>query len=197
MKKFLKGICSVLMIVVGGYLIYHGMIQPLINNDKEIVEFDDFLKQELSPGEIFETGKYINVEGVEILYNGKTFLVTNNRADMVRITCKIVGVKKDGTYDTIQVPSFGGPDETLYEREKAENGWAIKKATNLIRPSETLDATLDIFDFNNFDSEYPENDIDNDGFVDILFMISPQKDEKSIMVSTNDIESKIYKIKSE
>ena len=152
-------------------------------------------KEPLSPSEVFEAGKYIDVEGVEILYNGKSFLVTNNRTDLVRVSCSIVGVKKDGTYDTIQIPSFGGVDKTRYERDKSENGWAIEQLTNLIRPDETLDAKLEIFDFNKADSSYPKNDIDEDGYLDIMFTISPQVDETSIMVSTNDIESEIYKIK--
>lgn len=195
MKKFISLIMSLGMIVVGCGLIYYGLLRPHIGNNKELEQFDNITKEILSPGEVFESGKYIDVSGIEILYNGKSFLVTNNRTDLVRVTCSIVGVKKDGGYDTIQIPSFGGIDETLYEREKVENGWAIKKPTNLIRPNETLDAVLDVFDFNEADSKYPENDVDGDGYLDILFTIRPQKDETSIMVSTNDIESEIYKIK--
>ena len=195
MKKFLGLICSITIVVVGCYLIYDSAIKPYLNNKEDSVQFDNISKQPLSPGEVFEPGNYIDVEGVEILYNGKSFLVTNNRTDLVRVTCSVVGVKKNGTYDTIQRPSFGGVDETLYKREKAENGWAIEQLTNLIRPDETLDAKLEIFDFNKADSSYPKNDIDEDGYLDILFTIHPQKDETSVMVSTKDIESEIYKIK--
>ena len=154
-------------------------------------------KEMLSPGEVFEVSKYIEIEGVEILYNGKSFLVTNNRTDMVRILCSVVGVKKDGTYDVIQMPSFSGVDKTQYEKDKSENSWAIEKLTNLVRPNETLEAKLDIFDFNAADSDYPKNDIDGDGYLDIMFTISPQVDEKTIMTSTNDFKSGIYKIKNE
>ena len=194
MKKFLGLICSISMIVVGIYLMYDGAIKPYLNDKEDLEQFDNIVKQPLSPGEVFEPGKYIDVKGVEILYNGKSFLVTNNRTDIVRVSCSIVGVEKDGTYDTIQIPSFSGVDETLYEREKAENGWAIKKPTNLIRPNETLDAKLEIFDFNDADSSYPKNDIDEDGYLDIVFTISSQKDETSIMVSSDDIKSEIYKM---
>lgn len=197
MKKFLGLLCSITMIVVGCYLIYDGAIKPYLDNKDDSVQFDNISKQPLSPGEVFEPGKYIEVSGVEFLYNGKSFLVTNNRTDMVRVTCSIVGVKKNGTYDTIQIPSFGGADETLYKREKEENGWAIEKFTNLIRPDETLNAELEIFDFNDFDSEYPENDVDGDGYLDIMFTIHPQKDETSVMTSTKDIDSEIYKLKAE
>lgn len=195
MKKFLGLLCSITMIAVGCYLIYDGAIKPYLDNKDDSVQFDNISKQPLSPGEAFEPGKYIEVSGVEILYNGKSFLVTNNRTGMVRVTCSIVGVKKNGTYDTIQIPSFGGVDETLYKREKEENGWAIKKPTNLIRPNETLNAELEIFDFNDFDSEYPENDVDGDGYLDIMFTVHPQKDETSVMTSTKDIDSEIYKLK--
>lgn len=152
-------------------------------------------KQLLYPGEVFETGKFIDVEGVQISYDGTTFFVQNNRTNMVRILCSIVGVKKDGTYDTIQLASFVGIDKTQYEKDKLENGWAIEQYTNLIRPNETLEAKLEVFDFNNANSDYPKNDIDNDGYLDIMFTISPQEDEKTIMTSTDDYKSETYKIK--
>ena len=66
----------------------------------------------------------------------------------------------------------------------------------LIRPNETLDAKLEIFDFNDFDGEYPENDVDGDGYLDIMFTIHPQKDETSVMTSTKDVYSEIYKLKA-
>ena len=68
----------------------------------------------LSQGEVFEPGKFIEVDGVEILYNGKSFLVTNNRDDMVRVSCSVVGVKKDGTIVAVGNNDYGqlGLDDT-------------------------------------------------------------------------------------
>lgn len=155
----------------------------------------EIVKKPLYPNEVFEPGKYIDVEGVQILYDGNLFLVQNNRTDMVRVLCSIVGVKKDGTYDTIQLASFVGVDKTQYEKDKTENGWAIEQYTNLIRPNETLEAKLEVFDFNKSNSGYPKNDIDDDGYLDIVFTVSPQVDEKTITTSTDDYKSKTYKIK--
>ena len=196
MKRAIGLVFSIILIVVGCYLMYDGAVKPYIENKRALGQFDTTSKQLLSPGEVFEAGKYIEVDGVEILYNGKSFLVTSNRDDFVRVTCSIVGVKNDGTYDTIQLPGFGGVDKTQYERDKSENGWAIEKTTNLIRPNETLDAKLTIFDFNDADSSYPKNDIDEDGYIDIVFTVHPQPDETSIVVSSNDVASETYKIKN-
>ena len=196
MKRAIGLVFSIILIVVGCYLMYDGAVKPYIENKRALEQFDTTSKQLLSPGEVFEVGKYIEVDGVEILYNGKSFLVTSNRDDFVRVTCSIVGVKNDGTYDTIQLPGFGGVDKTQYERDKSENGWAIEKTTNLIRPNETLDAKLTIFDFNDADSSYPKNDIDGDGYIDIVFTVHPQPDETSIVVSSNDVASETYKIKN-
>ena len=196
MKKLFGLMLSLMLIVVGCYLIYDSGIRPLIENKQTVEPYDNLTKELLSPGEVFKQGSFIEVDGVEILYDGQYFLVTNNRTDLVRISCSVVGVKKDGTYDTIQLASFVGVDKTQYERDKSENGWAIKKDTNLIRPNETLNAVFEAFDFNKADSDYPKNDIDEDGYLDILFTISPQKDETSVTVSSNDIKSKIYKIEN-
>ena len=193
MKKIVGLILAIMLIVVGGYLIYKGVIKPHKEDSKK-KQWDNITKELLLPGEVFEPGKYIEIEGVEILYNGESFLVKNNREDLVRISCSIVGVKTDGTYDTIQFPSFVGVDKTRYDRDKSENGWAIEQYTNLIRPNETLDAYLTIFDFNGVDSGYTKNDVDNDGYLDIVFTISPQLDETSVKVSMDDAKSEIYKI---
>ena len=189
MKKIISWIFAISLILFGGYMIYDGAIKPYIENGKK-EQWDGVTKQLLLPGEVFEPGKYIEVDGVEILYNGKSFLVKNNRTDLVRVSCSIVGVKADGKYDTIQYPSFTGVDKTRYDKDKAENGWAIEHYTNLIRPNETLDAYLTIYDFGDV-----KNDIDGDGYLDIVFTISPQLDETSITTSTNDAKSEIYKMK--
>lgn len=194
MKKVLGALISVISIVIGCYLIYHGAIRPIVSKNT-LSQSDNIPKQLLSPCEVFEPGKYIETAGIEISYNGEHFLVKNNREDMVRVLCSIVGVKKDGSYDTIQYTSFVGVDETQYDRDKSENGWAIEQYTNSIRPGETLKATFTVFDFNEVDSSYPKNDIDDDGYLDIVFTISPQLDETSIRSSSDDIKSDIYKIK--
>lgn len=196
MRKY-KGVIAplilgIISIIVGCYAVFNGVL-PRSDDGKAMAQSDNIPKQLLSPGEVFEPGKYIEADGVEILYDGEHFLVTNNRTDLVRVLCSIVGVKNDGTYVTIQLTSFVGVDETQYERDKSDNGWAIERPTNLIRPGETLEASLTIFDFNEVDSSYPKNDVDNDGYLDIMFTISPQLDETSIRSSSDDFKSEIYK----
>lgn len=195
MKRFIGLIVSVTLFVVGCYLIYDGAIKPHIDNKTSLMQSNDITKELLLPGEVFEPGKYIEIVGVEILYDGESFWVKNNRTDIVRVLCSIVGVKNDGTYDTIQLASFVGVDETQFARDKTENGWAIEKYTNLIRPNETLEANITVFNFDEVDGSYPKNDIDEDGYLDIVFTISPQIDEISITSSSDDFKSEIYKMK--
>lgn len=64
-----------------------------------------------------------------------------------------------------------------------------------MRPGETLVATLNAFDFSSVDDSYPENDIDNDGYLDIVFTIRPQENEEQVVVSSDDPVSSVYKIK--
>ena len=194
MRKFFGLLFAMICIVGGCYLMYVGLIQPLTDEDAS-AQLENIPKQLLLPCEVFEPGKYIEIEGVEILYNGKHFLVTNNRTDMVRVLCSIVGVKNDGTHVTIQFASFVGVDKTQFERDKSENGWAIEQYTNLIRQGETLEAKLTVVDFDELDSSYPKNDIDSDGYLDIVFTISPQLNETLIQSSSDDFKSEVYKIK--
>lgn len=146
-------------------------------------------EKELSAGEVFENGGYINVEDVKISYNGESFVIQNNRSDIVRASCSIVGVKNNGSYDVLGIPSLCGIDETLYEKDKSENGRAVKNTTNMIRPDETLIAALNNLDF------YRDLDTDEDGYYDIVFTISPQIDEQTVSTSSTDPHSEIYKIK--
>ena len=183
MKKVASWVFSIGLIIAGCYLMYAGIIKPRL--DKKPI---NYTKELIFPGEVFVAGKYTEVDGVEILYDGESFLLKNNRADLVRVSCMIVGVKADGTYDVIQYPSFVGVDKTQYNKDKSENGWAIEKYTNLVRPNETLSADLTVYDFNT------SNDVDGDGYLDIVFRISPQTDEKTISVSTYDVISEIYKL---
>lgn len=196
MKKIVSFVLCAIAVVVGAFLFING-ISGIIGTKGKEIDTTITTKTLLNPGEAFEKGKYIEADGVQILYNGKSFLVQNNRQDMVRILCSVVGVKKDGTYDVIQLTSLSGVDKTQYEKDKAENGWAVEKLTNLVRPNETLEAKLDVFDFAAFDSEYPKNDIDDDGYLDIVFTICPQIDETTVRTSTDDYKSEIYKIKDE
>ena len=154
-------------------------------------------KHLLEKGGVFQKGSYILFEGVEILYNGETFEITNNRADLVRIGAAVVGVKADGTYEWILSPGFAGVDEYQYEKDLAENGWAIEKYVNLVRPGETLNATMQIFDFSSVIDGAPAADIDNDGYYDLVFSVYPQKSEDSFSFSTNDPTSDVYKLKAE
>lgn len=196
MKKVVSLIVLIAVAAAGLYMFIGGM-SGMMGNDKGAVDTTIETKTLLNPGEVFEKGNYILADGVEILYNGKSFLVTNNRTDMVRVLYSIVGVKKDGTYDVIQLSGLSGVDKTQYERDKTENGWAIEKLTNLVRPGETLEAEFEAFDFNSADSEYPKNDIDEDGYLDIVFTVCPQIDETTVKTSTNDYKSEVYKIKAE
>lgn len=148
----------------------------------------------MSPGSIFSPGGYIEFENLVIAYDGDSFSVKNNREDIVLVSVMVVGVKADGEYDLIQTAAFSGTDETQYQKDLDENGWAISRATNMVRPGETLDAKLYVFDFGD---EYPSPDIDNDGYYDIVFCVHPQDNEDIIQASTSDPVSEVYKIKAE
>ena len=154
-------------------------------------------KHLIQPGQVFDKGAYITLENVEFMYDGENFAITNNRDDYVRISADIVGVKADGSYVDIMSPSFGGVDETKYNQDFAENGWAVKEFTNLVRPGETLVATMTVFDFSSLGDDYAKADIDGDGYYDLLFHIFPQKDETSIVISMNSPQSEIYKLKAD
>lgn len=149
---------------------------------------------ELKPGEVFTKGCYVIVDGVKILYNGEKFEVYNQRNDIVRITVWVVGVKKDGTTEDIQTAIFRGVDEHKYNKDMAENGWAIEDYTNMVRAGDTLIANMVIDDYSWMG--VPKPDIDNDGYYDITFTISPQTSEDRIQASTSDVESEPYKLKT-
>ena len=150
----------------------------------------------IEPGEVFEKNCYILFEDLRISYNGEGFDITNDRSDAVRIYMRVVGVKADGSYELLQIPAFGGVDEEAYQKDLDENGWALKKRTNLIRPGETLHAEVEIYDFSSFGEDYAAPDIDGDGYYDILFSLSPNQSEDHIITSTADPASDIYKLKA-
>jgi len=181
-------ICAILVSVLFFYFVSGDTSSDSNQAPKANVE------KELKPGESFETGSYINVDAVKITYNGEDFIIENNGENTVIVSCSFYGAKSDGTYNFIGMPSFNGIDKAQYEKDKAENGWAIEKKTNRVRPNETLVASLYLFDMGD---DYPAWDIDEDGYYDINFAISEQKDEDSITVSTADKESDYYKLKAE
>ncbi len=150
----------------------------------------------IEPGEVFEKNCYILFEDLRISCNGEGFDITNNRSDAVRIYMKVVGVKADGSYELLQGPAFGGLDETAYQKDLEENGWAVKKRTNFIRPGETLHAEVEIYDFSSFGEDYAAPDIDGDGYYDILFWMLPNQSEDTITSFGNSPESDIYKLKA-
>jgi len=152
---------------------------------------------EIKPGDIFTDGCYIVVDDVKILYSSGKFVITNDSKKIVRISASVVGVKADGTYEWLQSPSFGGVDETKYKRDLAANGWAVESFTNMVRPGDTLTATMNVLDLSSHGEGYPNPDIDGDGYYDITFTISPQRNEESIIASTSDTVTSAYRIKAE
>lgn len=154
----------------------------------------DIIEEHLiETGDVFDTGGYIIIDNVTIIYDGEKFQVSNSGDSIVRITAEIVGVKRDGTYESIEIPSFVGVDKAQYAKDMEENGWAIEKDTNIVRPGETLYATLSVFDFSTVSEEYPKADIDEDGYWDIVFTVHSQRSEDTIVVSTDDVSSGPYK----
>lgn len=146
----------------------------------------------LKPGDVIVENSYIDFDGVSILYTGGEYKITNNRDDIIRVSCWIIGTKKDGTFELLGTSGLNGPDMTKYNKDLEENGWAVYHYTNMVRPSETLHATLDIIDVGY--QNLPSFDVDGDGYYDIKFVISPQLNEDSIIVSSDDPKTDTYKI---
>lgn len=148
----------------------------------------------VQPGEVFEPGAYILFEDVKISFDsGTTFLLENNRDDIVCITLSVVGIKADGEYEFLQTPAFSGIDEQSYAEDLEENGWAVNHYTNKVRPHQSLKATAQIFDFSSHD--YPAPDIDGDGYYDITFTVHPNQPDDGVSVSAAGPETKAYKLK--
>lgn len=148
-------------------------------------------KYAIEPGGVFEIGGYIVVDDVEITCTEDGFDIYNHGDKIVRISAKIVGVKSNGDYEFFQMPAFYGIDKKQYEQDLAENGWAVPKTTNMVRPGETLNAQMFIFDIKG-DTVRP--DADGNGYYDVVFRVMVQEDEETISVSTDDVESGVYKI---
>ncbi len=149
--------------------------------------------RELKAGEVFEQNCYVEYDNVKITYDGENFVIDNNSDSIMLITCGVYGKKKDGTYEWLGNPAFYGIDEKQYEKDMEENGWAVEKTTNRVRPGERLTATLTLFGFSKGDAW----DIDEDGFYDLNFTLSEQRDETSVVVSTADTETDYYRLKAE
>lgn len=195
----MKKLC---LIVITIYLLLtiNGCSLNLYSDSNDISNFDQSVKAEkkLSAGDVFEKGTYIDISNVRLLYDGDMFLIQNSNTYPVRLSYTIVGMKKDGTFDEISMSALSGIDKTQYDNDLAENGWAIEQYTNLVRPNSTLEASLD---FSNsllyYSDEQVSNDIDNDGYIDLFFTVSPQKNEEQIVTSSDDPVSEIYKVKVE
>lgn len=157
-----------------------------------------YTRHQIAPGDVFDSGGYMTLGDLEFLYIGNCcFDVTNTGTQFARITAEIIGVKVNGDHELLQIPSFGGIDEAQYEKDLEENGWAVKNSTNIVRPGETLHAELSVFDFHAFDNEYPDADVDGDGYWDIIFMAHMQDNDTDLAVSIHDPISEAYKLKAE
>lgn len=157
-----------------------------------------YTRHQIAPGDVFDPGGYMMLGDLEFLCieNG-CFDVTNMGTQFARVTAEIVGVKADGSYEILQIPSFGGVDEMQYEKDLGENGWAVKNLTNIVRPGETLHAELSVFDFHTHDAGNPDADIDGDGYWDIIFSAHLQDDDTSYTFSVDDPVSEVYKLPAE
>lgn len=149
------------------------------------------VERELKHGETFEEGCYTVVDNVKITYDGENFVIENNSKNIVRVSCAVYGVKKDGTYQFLGVPTMSGIDEEKYKKDKEENNWAVPEYTNMVRPGGTLTAEIGIAAL----SKITEMDVDGDGYYDINFTISRQRSETSVTTSTEDKESDYFKLK--
>lgn len=192
MKKIITSVLCVILIIVGGCLLYKGLSGNKKQTSNELAPTNPTL---IEPMGVLEENTFIEVADVRISYNGDYFFVCNNRSDSVRISCHIVGIENDGEYEILETVGFYGKDTMQYNNDYQENGWAVEKNTNLVRPNETLQAVLDTKSFISFGKVSPQIDVDNDGYLDLIFRISPQIDDEQIMSSTDDPVSDIYRVK--
>lgn len=91
MKKILALLLCAGLITIGGCLLWKGLSggdKPMSNNS---VPSNPVL---MKPAEVFEENTFIEVADVQISYNGDFFFVCNNRSDLIRVSCSVVGVKK-------------------------------------------------------------------------------------------------------
>lgn len=162
-----------------------------------------FSEHYINEGEVFDENGYIEFDGLRIVYSGieedyysqcYAFNIYNNNDFDVQLTMNVVGVKKDGSTEFLGTAAFGGYDLDAYEKDKAENGWAIKKRTNIIKSKSALKEYADIYDFK-FSDDDVGMDPDNDGYYDISFISFHGESGGNILYSTDAPESKVYKLK--
>lgn len=191
-----KKLNSILVILVSLLLLTAiGLILLDDKGEPATSEEPAYTRHQINPGGVFDPGGYMVLGELEFLYIGNCcFDVTNTGTQFARMTAEIVGVKISGDYELLQIPSFGGVDETQYEKDLEENGWAVKNLTNVVRPGETLHAELSVFDFHAHDSDLPDADIDGDGYLDIIFSAHMQDDDTSYAFSIDDPVSEVYKL---
>ena len=172
-------------------------IVSLLDNNEP--DKESFVPKQIQAGEVFEAGSYFELDNIKFTYDGEEFTIENNSDDRVMIICGVYGKKNDGTYEWIGYPSFYGIDEKQYEKDKKENGWAIKQTTNQVNANETLVAKIQNIGISlyNATEDYPDWDIDKDGYYDIAFTISKQTEGYAATVSSNDKVSDYYKLKVE
>lgn len=162
-------------------------------DDKTKSAFIDIPK-EIHAGEVFEPGSFITAQNIKITYDGENFVLDNNNDCDYIVTCSVYGKKNDGEYTWIGTPAFYGIDQTQYNKDHDENGWAIADRTNRVRAHDRLTAKLEIYDFGGDD--VPAWDIDGDGYYDISFTFDKQPSNGHIQVSTSAPQSDYYRLKA-
>lgn len=153
-------------------------------------EFDYSVKPEksLNSGDTIERGTFFKVSNVSFLYDGNMFLVKNDESVPVRISYTIVGVKNDGTYESLYLQGLSGIDQEQYDKDMSENGWAVENVTNCVGAGEKQEMYLNLLTTDDLD-------VDDDGFLDIVFKVSPQNYGDKVVASSDDPKSEVYKIK--
>lgn len=131
--------------------------------------FSEEEKLLLSKGDVIKANSYTDLDGVEFLFDGTYFQITNTRENAVTIQANVYGAKADGTYQFLGCPAFYGIDWEQYEKDKSENGWAWEETTNEVSPGEVLCAAMTSF--------FSEMDVEEDGYYDISFVIHPEEND--------------------
>ena len=176
-----------------------GITTPAVKkSDDEKIETPHIINS----GEVFDKNGYIEFDGMKITYTGMndkshTFTVYNNNDFDVLLSMEVVGVKKDGSTEWLGSPGLFGYDLDTYEKEKEENGWAIKKTTTIIKSKSTLEEYANLYRLASFgkgNSEYVGIDPDKDGYCDIRFTSYHQKGDGSIVTYTSAPESNLYRL---